>query len=490
MRQITDIRAHFHPIDWTILALYLLFLIVVGFWKRRQDTEDYLIAGRHLSLPIFVATLVATWYGGILGAGEFVYDSGVVAWVTNGLPYYVFGILFAFFLAARVRGGAAHLYTIPDKLASAYDRKTALLGAAFAFVYATPSTYVLMAGTLLHILFGWPLVPAMLVGIVFSVIYVFRGGFLSDVRVNTLQFGLMFTGFAAMAWLCLVRFHGLGYLTAPGRLPAAMLQPLGGNHIGFAIVWFFIALVTLADPGFHQRCYAARTGRVAMVGILLAVVCWMLFDALDTTVGLFARALIPNLGNGTLAFPAIAERILPPGLKGLFYVGMLAPIMASTVSYTFIAAMTIGRDFIWRLRQEKTDVNVPTYTRYGLAVTSVLAILFALAIPSVVKQWYAFGSVLVPGILIPLLGAYASDSRWKAPTNYAFWSMLLGAGTALGCLLWGWGHGGLDNPSYPLGWQPMYPGLLVAGVIYGAGLIVQMLWPEPRKEVPAAEATG
>lgn len=473
------IRAAFQPLDWSLLALYLLFLLIVGFWRRKQDAEDYLIASRSLSLPLFVATLVATWYGSILGAGEFVYSYGLAAWTTNGLPYYVFAILFALFLAPRVRGSSADLYTIPDKLAREYDRKTALLGAIFAFIYATPATYVLMAGTLLQLLFGWPLLPAMLVGIVFSVIYVYRGGFLSDVRVNTLQFVLMFTGFAVAAWLCLRHFGGIAMLRAPGSLPPTHLQLLGGNGLGWAVVWFFIALVTLTDPGFHQRCYAARTPRIAAGGILLAVLCWFAFDALTTTTGLFARALVPGLTDGKMAFPALAERIMPPGIKGLFYVGMLAPIMASTVSYTFIAAITIGRDFIWRLRGDADSRHLPAYTRYGLILTSALAIVIALAIPSVVRQWYVFGNIFVPGVLIPLLGAYAPSPRWKAPATYAFYSMLCGASVALGCLLWGWHHGGYDNPNYPLGWQPMYPGLLVAALIYGAGLIARMTYPQP-----------
>ncbi len=470
MMKATLVRATFHPIDWAIFGLYLLFLIVVGFWPRRQDAEEYVIAGRRLGLPVFVATLVATWYGGILGQGEFVYDSGIVAWTTNGLPYYVFAVLFALFLAGRVRGGAAHIYTIPDKLAQAYDRKTALLGAAFAFVYAAPATYVLMAGTLLRVLFGWPLLPAMLVGLLFSVVYVFRGGFLSDVRVNVLQFALMFAGFAVAAWLCLTRHGGLAALRAPGRLPPAHLQGLGGYDLAFAVVWFFIALVTLVDPGFHQRCYAARTPRVAAVGILAAVACWMTFDALSTTTGLFARALAPGLADGKMAYPALAERIMPPGVKGLFYVGMLAPIMASTVSYTFIAAMTVGKDFLWRLRGDTDNARVPAYTRWGLVLTSLAALLIALLIPSVVKQWYFFGSVFVPGILLPLLGAYAPDPRWKAATPFAFGSMWAGALTAFVWLLWGWRHGGYDDPHFPLGWQPMYPGLLAALLIYGAGL--------------------
>ena len=478
----SDIRAAFQPVDWAVLGLYFAFLLVVGFWKRRGGVEEYLIAGRSLSLPVFVATLVATWYGGILGVGEYVYNSGLLAWTTNGLPYYVFALLFAVFLARRVRGGAAHLYTIPDKLEEVYDRRTALLGAAFAFVYAAPSTYVLMTGTLLHVLFGWPLFPAMLVGIIFSVAYVYQGGFLADVRVNVLQFALMFAGFAAAVGLCLARYGGVGFLTAAGRLPPAHLTLLGDYDFGYALVWFFIALVTLTDPGFHQRCYAARTPRVAALGIGLAVACWIAFDTLSTTMGLFARALLPGLADAKLAFPALAERVLPPGLKGLFYVGMLAPIMASTVSYTFIAALTIGRDFVWRLRGDATDARVPLYTRFGLVLSSGLALAVALAIPSVVKQWYFFGSVFVPGVLLPLLGAYAPAPYGRAPAGYAFWSMLLGAGTALTWLLWGWGHGGYDSPLFPLGWQPMYPGLLVSALIYGTGLAVKSQRTKSRLE--------
>ena len=466
-----DLRAAFTALDWGILGLYLLFLLVIGFWPRRETTEDYLIADRGLSLPVFVATLVATWYGGILGVGEFVYSSGLVNWTTNGLPYYVFALLFAVLLARRVRGGAAHIYTIPDKLAEAYDTKTALLGAVFAFIYAAPSAYILMTGTLLHILFGWPLLPAMLVGMAFSVAYVFRGGFLADVRVNTLQFLLMFAGFITVAAVCLTKFGGLAYLTTPGHLPAGYLKPMGTYDLAFVVVWFFIALVTLTDPGFHQRCYAAKTPRVAALGIGVAVGCWMLFDALSTTTGLFARALLPHLSDPKTAFPALAERVLPPGLKGLFYVGMLAPIMASTVSYTFIAAVTLGRDFVWRLKRDPNASSVPAYTRWGLALTSLLSVTIALLIPSVVKQWYFFGSVFVPGALLPLLGAYAAP-RWRPPPTYAFLSMLLGAGTALSCLLWGWGHGGFDDPHFPLGWQPMYPGLAAAALVYGAGLLL------------------
>ncbi len=469
------LHPHFAPADLFFLALYLLFLFLAGFWPRKQNVETYLIADRSLSLPLFVATLVATWYGGILGVGEFVYQYGVVSWTTNGLPYYVFALLFALFLAARIRSSGQHNYTIPDRLEQEYDRKTALLGAVFAFVYASPSTYILMSALLLQLLFGWALLPAMLAATLFSIVYVFRGGFLSDVRVNTLQFLLMFSGFALAVWLCIAHHGGIGYLLRPGVLPADHLLWLGdpkqGEGAGYVVVWFFIALVTLTDPGFHQRCHAARTPRIAVAGILIAIGCWFTFDVMTTVSGLFARALVPNLGDARMAFPALAERIMPPGAKGFFYVGMLAPIMASTVSYTFIAALTIGRDFIWRLRREQDERNVPAYTRIGLIATAPIAILIALAVPSVVQEWYAFGNVFVPAMLLPILGAYAPSPCWKPPANYAFASMLCGGAAALFCLAAGWMHGGMDNPSYPLGWQPMYTGLLAAALPFAMGLL-------------------
>lgn len=472
---------HFQLMDWLFLFLYLTFLLWVGFRTgrtasaststSRKDAETYLIADRNLSLLVFVATLVATWYGGILGAGEFVYTDGLAAWLANGFPYYLFAVLFALFLARRVRTVGAHLYTIPDRLEMEYDRKTAVLGAFLAFLYATPSQYVLMLGILLRLLFGWPLWLAMCVGTLFSVAYAFRGGFLADVRVNTLQFLLMFAGFACAVAFCLFKFKGFS-LIQHSTLPPNFFTPLGSHNLLWLLAWSVIALQTFTDPGFHQRCYAAKTPRIATLGILLAVVCWFIFDALTFFSGLFARVLFPKLQNPTFAFPVLAARVLPHGLRGFFYVGMLAPIMASTISYTFLSAMTIGRDFLWRLRNETGIENIPRYTQWGLLATSILSIGIALLVQSVVEQWYLFGNLIVSGLLIPLVAAYLCPPEWKIPARHAFFAMLFGSLVAFVDLLLGWiFHGG--NYQDVLGIPPLIPGLLISTICYAFGVIAK-----------------
>ena len=85
-----------------ILISYFIILIILGFAKRDASkptaVNDYLLAGRKLSLPGFVITLVSTWYGGIIGIGENTYLYGLQTWTIFGLPYYLFAVFFAFFV--------------------------------------------------------------------------------------------------------------------------------------------------------------------------------------------------------------------------------------------------------------------------------------------------------------------------------------------------------------------------------------------------------
>ena len=78
-----------HWLDLSILIIYLGALVFLGFIRSNysnKDPEEYLLAGRKLSLPGFVVTLVATWYGGILGIGENTFNFGVQTWFIFSLP--------------------------------------------------------------------------------------------------------------------------------------------------------------------------------------------------------------------------------------------------------------------------------------------------------------------------------------------------------------------------------------------------------------------
>ncbi|MFH1845058.1 MAG: hypothetical protein ABIF77_17865, partial [bacterium] len=226
-------------------------------------------------------------------------------------------------------------------------------------------------------------------------------------------------------------------------------------------VWYFIALATLVEPAFYQRCYAARSEGTARAGIGLAILFWIGFDFLTTTAGLYARAVLPDLADPVAAFPALAQVTLAPVWQGLFVVGLLATIMSTIDSYAFISGVTIGRDIVSRWRSplatghefaaEADDVSLRRI-RWGLLATAGFAITLALLAGSVVRIWHDLGSVGTPVLLLPLV---LSHTRVRLPGRLVLLSMVLAGGTSLIWIVAG------DGEAW-FGIEPIFPGLVVS----------------------------
>ncbi len=454
------------PVDLAVVAAYFAAVLFIGFraTRRSSSTSDFLLAGRSLTLPVFVMTLVSTWYGGILGVGEFSYLYGISNWVVQGVPYYFFALLFALFFARRIRESG--LVSIPDKLEQSYGRPTAMVGAILTFLLTSPAPYILMLGTLLQMVSGWSMITCLFAGMAATSAYLLSGGFRADVQTDMFEFILMFAGFAIILPFAHLQFGGFEFIQS--HVPSLHLAWHGGNSLQFILVWFLIALWTLVDPSFHQRCLAAQSPSVARKGILWSIPFWLFFDGMTATAGLYARAIMPDLTNPVMAFPILAEAVLPPFAKGMFYVGMLATIMSTLNTLTFVSASSIGRDIVWRVSRERSDRIAIVHTRISLIATAGVAIGMCILIPSVIKQWYTIGTIIVPGLLIPLLTSYFK--RLTVSSRFALWAMCLGCTTSLGWMIIGWSQQFGSPDTFPLGVEPMFPGLLVSVCVWGLGM--------------------
>lgn len=447
-----------HTIDYLLIIIYLVLLLTLGFVKRlkkNSSASEVIVGSRLLTLPAFVASLVSTWYGGILGVGEYSYNHGLSNWLVFGLPYYIAAFLFAIFLAKKAR--QSELLTIPDRLAQSYDNKTALAGSVIVYLMTVPAAYVLMIGILSQYLFGWELWMGIVAGTVFSLVYVFTGGFKSVVRTDLFQFMLMFVGFAVLLTVLYVNYGGISFLKA--NAPETHFSWHGGKSIGYIAVWYVIALATLIEPAFYQRCYAAKNKEVAQKGIFISIACWAFFDFMTTSTGIYAKALLPHLANPVGSYPALAVMVLPAGLLGLFALSMLATVMSTIDSYSFVAASTFSRDIIMRIKKN-SELETTKYTKIGLFITAVLAVVPLLIFSSVVDIWYIFGSIGTPALLIPLFTSFVG--RWKMPPKSAFWSIILSGSISLIWFLSKF----INNGSYWMGWEPIFPGLVLSLMIF------------------------
>ena len=431
-----------------LLAIYAVALLALSSGPRRGGAVDYLLAGRKLTLPAFVATLVTTWYGGILGIGEYSWRFGISTWLVFGVPYYLAAIVFAIWLAPRLRRTGA--ITIPDLLAAAYGRKAALTGAAAVYAATLPVAYLLMLAVLVEQVTGWPAITAVAVAAAFSALYVGISGFRSVVRTDVLQLILMYGGFLILLPAALAHTGGLSGLWA--ALPQGHRSWDGGLGWQTVVVWYLIAMQTVVEPAFYQRVFAARSPRIARAGVLVSVAMWIAFDFLTVYTGLAARVLLPDLTDPMSAYPSLAALVLSPWAAALFTLGLFATVMSTLDSYLFIAATTIGHDFSKRSSDPQTERR---RTRFGLALSAILAAMGALIFDSAIAVWHDVGSVVTSTLLLPVLAIHLPP-RWRPSQSGAVSAMVLGAVTSSLWIL------GKDAVGYPLGVEPMFAGLAVS----------------------------
>ncbi len=450
------------PLDAGVVVAYLAATVWLGMRSARRPAapaDDYLLAGRTLTLPAFVVTLVATWYGGVLGVGEYSYLHGLSNWLVMGLPYYVGALLFAALLARKARASAE--YTVPDLLFGTYGRGAGIVGTATVFMLSLPAAYLLMLGVLLRRMTGWGQRASVIVCALFCLAYIAARGFRAVVQTKGLQFAFMYGGFVLLLPVAVWSAGGWGFLRQ--SLPVEHFTWDGGKGGGYVAAWYFIALQTLVEPTFYQRCFAARSPKTARNGILVSILFFALFDGLTTFTGMYARALIPGLPSGVDAFPALGEKLLPAVLLGVFFAGMIATIMSTVDSFLFVGGVTLGRDLVWRLSGGKADLLF--WTRAGLVAATAASAGIALASQSVVALWYGFYSVGTATLLPPLLGVFYPSLR-PAP-RFAAWGMAVSGALTLAWILGAQSAGGRPW----LGVEPIYAGLAVAAATHATGVI-------------------
>lgn len=477
----------FNLIDYSIVITFLVLVVFIGLIAARgknKSDDDYLLSGRKVGLVLFVLTNVATWYGGILGVGEFSFRYGLVSWLTQGLPYYIFALLFAFFFASKIK--SAELFTIPDKLEEVYGKKVALISSVLIFILVSPAPYLLILGQIVSMVFDLSYILALIISSFVSSIYLIKGGYKSNVWADAFSFFIMFLGFIIIVFVAINNYGGIQYLSL--NLPEEHLTLTGGTSITFVVVWFLIALWTFTDPGFHQRCYSAKSGNVAKWGIVISVLFWILFDFLTNTTGLYSKAILPNLENPVLAFPALANEILTPGLKGLFFAALMATVLSTLNSFIFLSATTFSRDFIFRLTKTRelsfrqsfgrnllnklelyfNQYNLITQTKLGIIFTLIISLVIAYFFESVVELWYTMGSICIPGLILLVVSSYYQKLR--VSNKIALFEIVIGIASSL---IWLFIKQYFSHNEFLSQLEPMIIGLVLAVTTHLYGLKIK-----------------
>jgi len=332
-------------IDWVIMAVYLVFVLGIGFWLRRsiRTSTDFFLSGR--SIPAWVCGLafISANLGAqeVIGMGASGAKYGIATshfyWI-GAIPAMVFVGIFMmpFYYGSRAR-------SVPEYLKLRFDEKTRGFNAisfAVMTVFSSGISMYAMAKIInsLHLFdaaFKSAGIPqerifdaSVVISSVIVLVYIFLGGLTSAIYNEVLQFFLIVAGFLPLVWLGLKNVGGFSGLTE--KAPPGFMQSWHGmsdpanNAMG--IEWFGLAMglgfvlsfgYWCTDFLVVQRAMAAESMSAARRTPLIAAVPKMFFPFLVILPGIIAVALsnevpLPNPPANVAAGAQLARQGIIP----------------------------------------------------------------------------------------------------------------------------------------------------------------------------------
>ena len=129
MNELADNLSFFDYFIFILILVVTFAFVLYGNLKGQELNQsesdkvlDMLLMGRKLTLPMFTATLVATWYGGIYGVAELAFKNGIYNFITQGFFWYLTYLIFAFFLVDKIAPYKA--ITLPDLVGKIFGLKS------------------------------------------------------------------------------------------------------------------------------------------------------------------------------------------------------------------------------------------------------------------------------------------------------------------------------------------------------------------------------
>ena len=405
-------------IDYVIIALYLSGMVGVGLWfaKKHTDFDDFFLAGRSLTTPLLITTLISTYYGidVLFGDSQLGFTDGVVAWFGYARPTYAFFLIAAFLLAQRLR--EENFKSLPDILDKYYGKKTRYVGAVTSFIYSLPALSLYGFGMLGDVILGWKPIVGMLVFGGIALVYTLTGGFWAVVLTDSIQFVMMCV-VLAFAFPFAMNLIG-GFDSMINTLEPSYFDTMGDLSIWLIVIYASTGLSILVEPTFYQRIFAAKSYKSVRNALIIGIFIWGSYDWMITILAMSAKVgvlkgLLPGDVAPDAALLTIMVAALPAGALGLFIAGVLSTEMSTLDSYCLVAGGNVAYD-IYKpaLKPDATDTELIKTTRYGILLSWFLGFAMAVSFEQMLGLWVFLASILISSTLTPiLLGIYIPNFR-------------------------------------------------------------------------------
>jgi SSS family solute:Na+ symporter len=390
------------PVDWIIIAVYLVGCMAAGLWMRRyvRGVADFAVAGREMDVNLGIASLAATELGlvTIMYTAQLGYEKGFAG---AAIGVIIWGAMWLVGRTGFVIGPmrTAGVMTIPELFQKRFSPRVRWLAGLFVALggLLNMGIFLRLGGEFLVHATGLPpgwleWIMTGLLGLV--LLYTAFGGMLSVLVTDYLQFLVMGVGIVVTSILVLVHIgwgnllSGLEGAWAAGTLKAHPYNPVHSSNYGWGyILWQFVFQIACATTWQTQisRVLAARNADTAQrmyrrtafyfVGRFLLPGLW----GAAAFVWFAQHGGLPKELTSLTAMPQYLSIVLPAGVIGLVVAAMLAAEMSTDSGYMLTWATVIYNDLVTPcLRRPLSPRGELLLTRGLVAAIAVFLLFYGL----------------------------------------------------------------------------------------------------------------
>lgn len=409
-------------VDLSIIALYFLGSLGVGYWasRRIKNADDFAVAGGQLKFPVLLGSLIGTAIGAsaTMGRAGKAYDVGIAIFLA-GFAYAAGLYLFSYLAPILKRMG---IWSVPEALHLRYGRTFRFVAAFIIFVALIGIYGVQLIACGLVVVTSLPNAgisyeEAVVVSAVIMVAYTALGGLLAVAYTDLVQVILFIAAIGIILPILVVIDLG-----GP-EIAISKLAPPAGNWLGgmSAIYMVSIFLIdvpfSLIDVSLWQRTGASKNVRHIQTGVRITALVFVIWSFIVVALGVYASHLLPGLADtaaGTdAAVPMLVFEYMPPVIKGLCLAGLLAIIMSTASSVLLIGGTTMSWDIVTHLRDGIDGKMQIRIARWTVVITGAIGALFAVFVRDVFEVLLLAFAIYVSALFIPTMLAIF----WKRATT-------------------------------------------------------------------------
>lgn len=380
----------FNLVVTAIVVVYLLIMLFIGWYSSTKITSntDFMVAGRRLGPFLMAGTLAATEIGG--GSSLGVVQQGMES---HGLSaaWYIMTMGFAFviltFLAPKFR--AATVKTVPEYFRRRYGKSAGLITAIvmlLPLVGLTAGQFI-ASSVILSTMLGISYKTAVVVVAVVVTVYSVMGGLWSVTLTDFVQVFLIVIGMIIAVPFALNLAGGWNSVVA--NVPADVFDMFKGYSPSavLSLTVMYVATFTVGQEAV-SRYYAARDGKAARQGSILAALVNFIYAFVPAILGVITLALI-NMGRfsaedfaavgARYALPVLAMESMPAVICGLLFAGIISATMSSSDSDLLGAGSIFANDIYHAiLKPNATSAEVMKVTKTVMCLVGVASMFIAL----------------------------------------------------------------------------------------------------------------